>query len=61
LRPLVAQCHLRLAAVARRARASDEARAHLQTATQMFAEMDMRAALAEARAEAAEDGERREE
>ncbi|HSL48618.1 MAG TPA: tetratricopeptide repeat protein, partial [Candidatus Deferrimicrobiaceae bacterium] len=57
MRPLVAQCHFRLAAVARCAGAKDEARGHLQTATQMFAEMDMHAALAKARAQAAQPGE----
>lgn len=57
IRPLIAQCHFRLAVVARRAGAKDQARGHLETATQMFAEMHMHAALAKARAQAAQPGE----
>jgi tetratricopeptide (TPR) repeat protein len=57
MRPLVAHCHARLAAVAAGVGAKDEARTHLRAATELFSEMRMRGALADARAEAKAMGE----
>jgi hypothetical protein len=57
MRPLVAQCHARLAAIAARAGVKDEARSHARAAIQLFSEIGMRGALAEVSAHAATLGE----
>jgi len=51
LRPLMAHCHLELAALYRRAGTRQEAREHLTTAGTRFGEMDMRYWLEQAEAE----------
>jgi tetratricopeptide (TPR) repeat protein len=57
MRPLVAQCHARLATIAARAGVKDEARSNARAAIQLFSEIGMRGALAEVRAHAATLGE----
>jgi len=49
--PLVAHCHLGLGNLYRRTGKSEEAQAHLTTATTMYREMDMRFWLEQAEAE----------
>jgi len=57
MRPLIGQCHARLAVIAARAGVKDEARSHARSAIQLFSEIGMRGALAEVRADAATLGE----
>ena len=52
LRPLVAHCHLELGRLHRRSGRNADARRHLASAASMYAEMDMRAWLSQAEAEA---------
>ena len=56
LRPLVAHCHLGLGRLYRRAGKSREAQEHVRSATSMYDEMDMRAWLEQAKAEAKDSG-----
>jgi uncharacterized protein HemY len=56
LRPLVAHCHLGLGRLYRRAGKGREAQEHLTSATSMYGEMDMRAWLEQAQAEAKDSG-----
>jgi hypothetical protein len=52
LRPLAAHCHLGLGRLYRRAGKGADAQAHLASAAALYSEMDMRAWLREAEAEA---------
>ena len=56
LRPLVAHCHLGLGRLYRCAGQSREAQEHVRSATSMYGEMDMRAWLEQAEAEAKDSG-----
>jgi hypothetical protein len=51
MRPLIAHCHLGLGKLYRRTGKSEQAQAHLTTATTMYREMDMRFWLEQAEAE----------
>jgi len=52
----VAHCHLGLGRLYRRAGKSREAQEHVRSATSMYDEMDMRAWLEQAKAEAKDSG-----
>jgi len=51
MRPLVAHCHLGLGKLYRRTGKREQAQEHLNTATTMYREMDMRFWLEQAEAE----------